>query len=346
MKHKKTNSSSLYGKELLKEANAGDPNAMWEVAFNCGLGSSGFEKDKRAAFMWYERAAAEGHARSIFSLANCYLRGNGTKGNKKHEQIALELYLKAEQLELDEIFRKELYESVGDIYCSRNEYEKAIEYYEKCCALDGWDYFAHHHLAYLYEKGMGTERNIILAIKNYYFSTRAINEKGSASDASNIARLFEEIDVDAEAAKSDENKKILGNAAYYIGSWYFDGSREIPRHDEGVKWLTLAAKFDNIDAHYLLGTAYENGDGIDQNIRRAAEHYEKAASAEHADAQLALARCYLSGDDPDDAECKANDLDGALRKNNIIKNPELAKEWLKRAAANGSSEAKKMLEVL
>ena len=341
-----------FKKELEQRAKAGDPDTMCEIALHCKLGSFGFKKSDRDAFKWYERAAAMDHARGTFMLGKCYHIGSGVKEDRDK---AVELYLKAEKLGLSDKFLGELYHSIGNIYYDAcmygvskfsggKDYAKVIEYYEKVFDYDYFGMIAHQRLAEFYEEGLGTERNIIKAIKHNTLGARAVNTGGAANDAGYIARLLGEIDADAEAAKSDENKKILGDAAYYIASWYFDGSREIPRHDEGVKWLKLAVKFDSIPAHYLLGTAYENGDGIDQDIRRAVELYEKAAAAENADAQLALARCYLNGDEPDDAECKTNDLEGSSRKNNIIKNPELAKEWLDRAAANGSSEAKKMLE--
>jgi TPR repeat protein len=63
----------------------------------------------------------------------------------------------------------------------------------------------------------------------------------------------------------------------------------------GIKWLRRAAKHDLASAHFILGIAYENGQGVAPDYKKAAEHYRKAADQGVAAAQNNLGRLYLRG---------------------------------------------------
>lgn len=336
-------------KELKEKVKKGDVSAMNTLALYYSIGI-GVKQDHDEAFKLYKLAAERGDGHAMYMLGKYYHTGYGKNRSKQDKAKALELYLKAETTALPDEDRKALYDSIGRIYyddCMYHggkDHAKVIEYYEKCCALDGWDIIVCQRLAHFYKHGLGTERNVILAIKYSTMGARPVDSSGAASDAGYIAKLLEEIDVDAAAAEeSDENKQILAEATYYIGSWYFDGSREIPHHDEGVKWLSVAAKLGSTDAHYLLGTAYENGDGAEQNIKRAVEHYTFAAERGKAEAQFALARCYLNGEKRDGTESKT--VDESV-KNSIYADIERAKQLLALAAENGYEPAKHILDEL
>ena len=71
-------------------------------------------------------------------------------------------------------------------------------------------------------------------------------------------------------------KRIKANdpaALYEMGSdRYYEGD-----YDGAVKYFTKAAEFGDMEAHYHLGIAYKNGEGVDKDERKAVYHYEKAA---------------------------------------------------------------------
>ena len=86
-----------------------------------------------------------------------------------------------------------------------------------------------------------------------------------------------------------------------------------------------AAKQGNADAQYKLGVMYENGQGVEQDYRRAAQWYEKAALQGHAQAQYQLGNLYLEG------LGVAEDMDAA-------------ETWWQHAAAQGVIQAHRQLE--
>ena len=61
-----------------------------------------------------------------------------------------------------------------------------------------------------------------------------------------------------------------------------------------AKSLMAAANKGDVDAQYLLGIKYKNGDGMIKDIGEAAKWFRKAAAQEYAPAQYELAMCYES----------------------------------------------------
>ena len=63
--------------ELRRRAEAGDPDAQYEVGYAYFTGNGTKQSYKRAR-KWYERAAKQGHAGAQFNLGLIYLDGIGT----------------------------------------------------------------------------------------------------------------------------------------------------------------------------------------------------------------------------------------------------------------------------
>lgn len=67
----------LSGRELLEQADAGDPWAQLNLGAAYDNGMGGFPFDPVRAVGWYRRAAEAGLAEAQFNLAHCLATGNG-----------------------------------------------------------------------------------------------------------------------------------------------------------------------------------------------------------------------------------------------------------------------------
>ena len=57
-----------------------------------------------------------------------------------------------------------------------------------------------------------------------------------------------------------------------------------------VEWDRKAAERGLADAQFILGFMYENGYGVEQDLRKAREWYQKAANQGNEDAKKVLER--------------------------------------------------------
>ena len=119
---------------------------------------------------------------------------------------------------------------------------------------------------------------------------------------------------------------IAGISIYYLVSPFEKGLRyyDNGNYTEAVKWFRKAAERGDADAQFMLGTFYENGEGVPQDYQEAVKWYRKAAEQGNADAQFLLGGLYATGQGvpQDDAE---------------------AVKWLRKAAEQGHAEAELML---
>jgi TPR repeat protein len=74
---------------------------------------------------------------------------------------------------------------------------------------------------------------------------------------------------------------------YLIGSWYYHGMVGLQQDNEkAIKLWRQAAELGSRDAHFQLGTIYDDGVGS----KKAKFHYEAAAMAGHGDARCNLGK--------------------------------------------------------
>ena len=62
-------------------------------------------------------------------------------------------------------------------------------------------------------------------------------------------------------------------------------------HDE-FEMLLKHAKDGNVEAQYIVGECYENGDGVKANMKEAAYWYELASNKGYVNATFKLGLCY------------------------------------------------------
>ena len=78
-----------------------------------------------------------------------------------------------------------------------------------------------------------------------------------------------------------------------LGCMYETG-RGVEQNEEAVKWFQKAAEQGNATAQYILGVAYAEGKGVEQDYKEAVKWFQKAAEQGHAEAQENLRR-YCTG---------------------------------------------------
>lgn len=171
-----------------------DPMAMFWLGDCHREGRCGVEKDANRAFRYYEKSAAANCPAGLYSLAQCYERGVGTKENPEK---AFENYRKAAERGSVPAMN-----ALGDCYekgfGTKADQKEAFEWWSRaamrgnharaackaaiCLQKDGnkakgfrWlrnaanlgDEFACYKLAECYEQGCGTQSNAVEAVRWY-----------------------------------------------------------------------------------------------------------------------------------------------------------------------------------
>ena len=121
-----------------------------------------------------------------------------------------------------------------------------------------------------------------------------------------------------EAASSDT---MNAKEQLSLGAYLHDQKE----YTEATKWIRKAAEQGHPDAQFLLGTCYENGEGVPQNHTEAAKWFRKAADQGYALAQFNLGVSYEQGI-------------------GVSKNYTEAVRWYRKAARNGYTPAQKVLQ--
>ena len=85
-------------------------------------------------------------------------------------------------------------------------------------------------------------------------------------------------------------------AAYYLGLIEKNGYGKVVNFVVAEKHFRFAAERGIVEAMYLLGNAYANGEGVDVDPREAMRWYLRAASLDHPQATQELAYAFARGD--------------------------------------------------
>lgn len=114
---------------------------------------------------------------------------------------------------------------------------------------------------------------------------------------------------------------------FLLGKAYDQGEGIEQNFEKAAEWYLKAAKQGNVDAQFNLAVSYENGQGVKRNLDTAVSWYLKAAEQGDADAQFNLGELYAEGRemDPDLAE---------------------ATKWYRKAAEQGDTEAQERVQKL
>jgi uncharacterized protein YdaT len=83
---------------------------------------------------------------------------------------------------------------------------------------------------------------------------------------------------------------------FNLGVAYENGEGVPQDAKKAVKWYRLAAKHGHMDAQFTLGRMYANGEGVPQDAKKAVKWYQLAAEHGHVDALFTLGRMYANGE--------------------------------------------------
>ncbi len=298
--------------------------AQYMLGYMCENGLGG-ENDMNDALFWYATAASNGQenaeARLIElaqeSMETLYITANQFYDGKEEEK------------DLDIAFL--LYKTIGENSVAKNNRELAQIAY------------AQYSVGWMYEHGESTDVDTDTA--KYWYQTAADNGNEDA------ANRLEEINGSDNARKSAEllsrkAKKDLdftdisqiilteellrtaqGLCDDYEGSAYDQWILgQIYNNKESLEWYTKSALQNFDQAQYYLGDIYYTGkNGVDVDKEKAFSWYMKAAQQGHADAQFNVGLMYVKG------EGVGKDLHEGIK-------------WLRKAVANGSEDAKRVLK--
>ena len=114
---------------------------------------------------------------------------------------------------------------------------------------------------------------------------------------------------------------------FLLGSAYDKGEGVKRDFGRAVEWYSKAAGQGNVDAQFNLGVSYEQGQGVDRDLKIAVKWYHKAADQGDSDAQFNLGETYEGGRGVE------QDFDEAIN-------------WFSKAAEQGDAEAQKRLQKL
>ena len=119
----------------------------------------------------------------------------------------------------------------------------------------------------------------------------------------------------------DRAEKGDAQAEYMVGRMYYYGNGVTQDMEKAAEWQARAAAQGNVSAEYVLGLMYSTGEGVHKDKEKAVEWISKAAEQGLAEAQHALGMMYRAGEDVPQDNTKAE-------------------MWLSKAAAQGHEEAK------
>jgi TPR repeat protein len=191
-------------------------------------------------------------------------------------------------------------------YQIENNYEKAKEYCE-ASAIEGYGP-AQKILGYMYENGLGVEKNSVEAKRWYILANKyneiryeyknELNEKypelvkqaldGNPIKQNTIGHMYatgervtKNIDEAVKWYKLAANQGQQ-NAQVSLGWYYMNGFENLPTHlidyKEAKYWNELGAKNGCAEGYNNLGWIYENGLGVSKNYKKAAQYYQKAVT--------------------------------------------------------------------
>ncbi|MCO6498607.1 MAG: sel1 repeat family protein [Chitinophagaceae bacterium] len=281
-----------------KAANKGLPEGMFELG-KVLEGQREYEK----AVAWYKKAGENGEATAWKELGGIYLLPS-----MKNRELALEYLKKA--MGLNVAGAKDLYDGAVRISESSRQIEQAVSIMKDAYAfIEKKEYSsafpllkksaemghmgAMHWLGMLYGNGLGTNKDLNEEVK---WLTLAAN-KGHRAALSQLASLYAEgkgvkkdvrealrlylkvVLLDGIYAYSDIFELIRKEGIYLGGEYYGRAQQAVNQKDykTAVNLLEKLTKLPNSDAFYLLGYMYENGLGVNKDVKTAYENYYSGA---------------------------------------------------------------------
>ena len=165
---------------------------------------------------------------------------------------------------------EEIY-GIGLDYYNNSNYKEAYKWFEE--AADQGHSFSKYVLGLMYKKGLGRSKDIEVAKRyfdaiDYEFYTAARNMMNSDGEyAIQLFNAVAEMDVTPYSAFS----------LFHIGEIYYFSKGGIKfDFSKAFTYFSLAAQRGNNPSLYFMGLCYEYGRGVQKNMTKAKEYYEKS----------------------------------------------------------------------
>ncbi len=334
---------------FLRAAELGNAEAQYAVA-ECyfeGLEEAGVKENASLAAEWYAKAAAQGHAKAIEGLANCYEHGRGVE---EDQPKAFELHKQALAAGNDD--------ALGSLaYCYfygwgvKPDGEKAIEYCLKACEHGGGN------LEFFWVD----REEAVFRMEASTPNVRGWAEK-AARDVCRQLRAYlasclpgEELSEQPQALLAcgiELARQGDGEAAYRVarcleeGYYMEDGEVVGMDGERALIYHGMAVEAGFNGSLFALGQMYEYNHGIDRNSDTADFWYELAAERGSSEAAQRLAfkmTCEKIDDDAAYAGCRASALNPdswSVRREaeEVIRSGKVSIEMLRYLAGQGNRE--------
>jgi localization factor PodJL len=185
---------AIGGKALTAAAQAGDPDAAYEVAVRFAQSRNAADLAKSAA--WLDRAAQTGLAPAQFRLGSMYEKGQGVR---KDLAEARHLYVAAA-----EKGHAKAMHNLAVLYTrginGAPDYGAAVEWFRKAAAYGTVD--SQYNLGILYARGTGIDRDLVESYKWFILASKG-GDKDAAHKRDEVAKALDPKQIEAAKAAAD-----------------------------------------------------------------------------------------------------------------------------------------------
>lgn len=324
-----------------KSADNDCPNAQYNLGV-CYMNGQGLPQNHTLALYWYKKAAENNFPLALYNVGLYYYNGYGVE---KSYESAVAYFQKAADLGY-----VGAYNNLGVCYKSGNgvpqNLTKAFELYQ--IAADKGDAVAQDNLGACYSMGWGTQQDYTKAIywleksiaggyqqaKEHLANVMAAQrtqESKSVNKTQNVAQQTASNTPKVEASRYEKNIEAARKgdiaAQNAIGMCYYNGDGVEQDYKKAAEWFWKTAEQGNASGQYNMGYLYDTGKGVEQDFTQALYWYAKAASQGHKNALNNIGVMYEYG-------------------NGVQKDYAKAATWYQKAIDKGDSRSKTNLEKL
>jgi uncharacterized protein len=266
-------------KSVQKAAEQGIPEGQLMLGGLYEKGEYGLPKDVDQAIEWYKKAAEQNNSEAQFKLG--YLNNSFKEYVEaiKWYTLAAENGYSQAQYELGMLW----YNGHG----VTQDYTKAAQWFNTAAGQNYND--AHYMLGLMYADGLGVPRNPDEAIRLLTIATKNLDEEVKNSAKATIKSIQEKIAREKQESDTLKQTNSFSNPLQ-------DGISAYNKSDYAAAFRLFAplAEHGDLEAQNYLGLLYDKGQGVQQDTKKAAYWYNKAADQGYAMAQNNLGSLYFN----------------------------------------------------
>ena len=277
---------------LLKKAQLGDEQAMYEVAVYYKNGFVGAIDDYQNATYWFEKVLQGNNdvlkAHSYNQIAGFYFSGE-MPGEEQSYEKAFEYREKASKIDSNALMQVAAMRRIGSgTPFDFNKIEEDFLKFENGDSISMSERAQFYYDYGMFDKTVDIYKKIQNQMPEAAYRLGLLYKRGVHLSPPE-PDCFRAADCFQRAA----NKGHVG-AMYELGMLYFNppyGEFE-KDFNQAVKYFKISADNGNAEAQYKLGHCYLHGLGNEIDVEKSIKYFEKAALQGHVGAQGALSKVY------------------------------------------------------